>query len=227
MREARFGATVALVTLIAVSPACSGKQQSSMPDGAHEITIQGPAGVLDAVEMGTGDRVVVLSHGADSSKEAFFPLLPALAGVGFRAIAYDARGIGASAGKPDIGTRADDLAAVVTSVRASGATSVVLGGSSLGGAVTLSTAADLDADALILLAPAVPDASAVGQVPKVPILIAVAQDNEPFTTYARNLADALGVQPIVVSGSAHGAKMLVPHPELADQIATFVSSLKD
>jgi alpha-beta hydrolase superfamily lysophospholipase len=185
---------------------------------------QGPAGRLDAIEMGTGDRVVVLSHGADSSKEAFFPLLPALAQAGYLAIAYDARGIGSSEGQPDIDTRGDDLAAVVAAVRDSGATSVVLGGSSLGGAVSLSAAKDLDADGLILLAPAVPDASAI-DVPNIPTLIAVAEDNEPFTTYARDLADVLGVQPIIVSGSAHGARMLVGHPELSEQIASFVRAV--
>jgi pimeloyl-ACP methyl ester carboxylesterase len=101
----------------------------------------------------------------------------------------------------------------------------VLGGSSLGGAVTLSAADDLDADALILLSPAVADASAIGDVPNIPILIAVAEDNEPFTTYARDLADVLGVRPLVVSGSAHGARMLIDHPELSDQIANFASGL--
>ena len=226
MRVVRCGAAFALTTLVLLFAACTTKQQPSVPEGARTITFQGPAGRLDAVEMGTGDRVVVLSHGADSSKEAFFPLLPALAQAGYRAIAYDARGIGASEGKPDINSRADDLAAVVAAVRASGATSVVLGGSSLGGAVTLSAAKDLDADGLILLAPAVPDASAIGDVPNVPIMIAVAEDNEPFTTYARDLADVLGVQPIVVSGSEHGARMLVDHPELSEQIAAFVRAVR-
>ena len=224
MRAVRCGATFVLATVMLPLAACTTKQQPPLPEGARATAFQGPAGRLDAVEMGTGDRVVVLSHGADSSKEAFFPLLPALAEVGYRAIAYDARGIGASEGEPDIDTRADDLAAVVAAVRASGATSVVLGGSSLGGAVTLSAAKDLDADGLILLAPAVPDASAI-DVPNIPILIAVAEDNEPFTTYARDLADVLGVQPIIVSGSAHGARMLVGHPELSEQIASFVRAV--
>ena len=187
--------------------------------------MQGPAGGLDAVEMGTGDRAVVLSHGADSTKEAFFPLLPALADAGCRAIAYDARGIGDSEGERDVETRAEDLAAVVAAVRASGSTSVVLGGSSLGGAVALSAAEDVDADALILLSPAVPDAAAVGDVPDIPIFIAVAAGNEPFATYARDLADALDVRPVVVSGTAHGAKMLIDHPELSGQIAAFASEV--
>lgn len=222
MRVLRCGAASLVATLILLCTACTGKQQLSPPEGARSITIQGPAGGLDAVEMGSGNRTIVLSHGADSTKESFFPLLPALADVGFRAIAYDARGIGISEGEPDIDTRADDLAAVVAAVRASGATTVVLGGSSLGGAVTLSAAEDLDAEALILLSPAVPDASAIGHVAKIPVLISVAEDDEPFTRYARDLGDVLGVRPIVVSGTAHGARMLVDHPELAEQIAAFV-----
>jgi pimeloyl-ACP methyl ester carboxylesterase len=225
MRAVSRGAAFAAAALVALAVACTGKQQPSLPDGARNVTFRGPAGSLDAVEMGTGDRVVVLSHGADSRKEAFFPLLPALARAGYRAITYDARGVGNSQGEPDFDTRADDLAAVVAAVRVSGATSIVLGGSSLGGAVTLSAADDLDADALILLSPAVADASAIGDVPNIPILIAVAEDNEPFTTYARDLADVLGVRPLVVSGSAHGARMLIDHPELSDQIANFASGL--
>jgi uncharacterized protein len=223
--RARCGGAFALATLALVSTACTRKQQTPPPEGARTIGIEGPAGNLDAVEIGTGERTVVLSHGADSTKEGFFPLLPVLADAGYRVIAYDARGVGNSEGEPDIDTRADDLAAVVASVRASGATSVVLGGASLGGAVTLSAAAELHADALILLSPAVPDASAICDVPDIPILIVVAEGNEPFTTYARNLADALHVRLIVVSGSAHGGKMLMDHPELSQEIAAFLRDM--
>jgi len=89
--------------------------------------------------------------------------------------------------------------------------------------VSLFAADGLDADALIPLSPAVPDASMIGDVPNIPILIAVAEGDEPFATEARELGDVLGVRPLVLSGSAHGARMLTDHPDLAEQVAAFAS----
>jgi non-heme chloroperoxidase len=191
------------------------------------VSIPGPDGTtLDAVEMGDGARVVVLTHGATGTKEGFYSLLPALADAGYRAIAYDARGVGSSTGDNDTTTRGDDLAAVVDHARSSGATSISLGGASLGAAITLAQAGELEADAVVLLSPAVagvPDALAE-DLADIPVFIAVAMDNEPFATQARELGQALGVDPVVVSGERHGTGMFGDHPELVDTIVDFLAS---
>jgi alpha-beta hydrolase superfamily lysophospholipase len=219
---------VLLVVLVVFAPACrADRPAAAPPSGARAVAVAGPAGRLDVVELGEGERVVVLSHGATGTKEGFYPLIPALAGAGFRAIAYDARGVGGSEGKPDVTTRAEDLAAVVTYARDSGATSVSLGGASLGAAVTLSAASGLDADAVIALSPAVADPSVLPEeLSELQIFIAVAEDNEPFATQARALGEVLGVDPVVVSGSSHGTGMFTDHPELVDAIVSFLAGTR-
>jgi alpha-beta hydrolase superfamily lysophospholipase len=226
-----LGATVRMVllaaTLAAVAPACGRDEPPAPPAGARTISIEGPAGRLDAVEIGEGDRVVLLSHGATGTKEGFYPLLPALADAGYRAIAYDARGVGGSEGNPDATTRADDLAAVVGFARGSGASSIALGGASLGAAVTLQEARTAGADAVIALSPAVASSSGIAdRLQGIPVFIAVAESNEPFTTQARSLGDALGVEPVVVTGDRHGTGLFVDHPELVDEIVDFLATTR-
>jgi hypothetical protein len=58
------------------------------------------------------------------------------------------------------------------------------------------------------------------------VFIAVAESNEPFTTQARSLGDALGVEPVVVTGDRHGTGLFVDHPELVDEIVDFLATTR-
>ena len=120
-------------------------------------------GVIHADVYGTGSRAVVLAHGGRFNKESWGEQARALAKAGFRVIAIDFRGYGASRGpgQADIYTaplHLDVLAAVRHS-RKTGATSVSVVGGSLGGgaaANALAEAAPGEIDRLVLLA-ALPD----------------------------------------------------------------------
>ena len=170
---------------------------------------------LDAIEVGHSDDVAVLSHGATGTKEDFFGLAGAFAERGWRAIAYDARAE----------SREADLRAVVAYARETGATSVVLVGGSLGASLSISMAAELDVQAVVSLSAsagsfdALQAAEAIGD--SIPVLVAVAEENEPYATDALAIADALGIAPTTLSGEGHGAGVFRDHPEFMDTVVTF------
>ncbi len=159
--------------------------------------------------------MVVLSHGATGTKEDFFGLAGVFADDGWRAIAYDA----------PLASREDDLRAVVAYARDSGAASLVLVGGSLGASLSIAMAAELKVQAVVSLsAPASPfdalgAAEAIGD--SIPVLVAVAEGNEPYAADAVKIASALGTSVTIVSGDGHGAGMFREHPELMDTIVTF------
>ncbi len=215
-------ASIVAISLVAiVGSAC--RSLPEPPRGARHVKIATPDGEsLDAVELGDGSRVAVMSHGATGTKEGFYRLAPAFADAGWRVIAYDARGVGDSSG-----TRGDardaDLRAVVDHARATGATSIVLIGASQGAALSLSMAKDLDADAVVSLSAPADEFGAIDAARSltVPVFVAAAQDNQPYADDARRLADVLGIEPTIVSGGNHGTGMFADHPELATAIVRF------
>ena len=73
-----------------VAAACS---KPAPPEGSTRTTITTPSGIeLDAIELGDGPKVAVLSHGATGTKEDFYPIAEAFAADGWRVIAYDGPG---------------------------------------------------------------------------------------------------------------------------------------
>ncbi len=208
-------ATFAAASLLFMS---CGEGDPEPPSGSRNIAIATTGGAeLPAIEVGSGRRVVVLSHGATGTKEDFFGLAGVFAEDGWRGIAYDARSA----------TREDDLRAVVAYARDSGATSLVLVGGSLGASLSLSMAAELEVQAVVSLsAPAssfdaLDAATAIGG--SIPVLVGVAEDNEPYATDAVEIADALGTSATIVSGDGHGTGMFRDHPELMDAIVAFAN----
>jgi uncharacterized protein len=109
-----------------------------------------------------GDRVasagVVVLHGADSRKESHFDFARACAGGGLAALAFDARGHGASPGPLD-GRAVDDVARMADVLRErAGVSAIGLRGSSMGGYLALVAAREARASAVV----AICAASAVG-----------------------------------------------------------------
>lgn len=219
---------VVVPVLAALLSACA-PDHVDPPQGSRRVTISTSYGErLDAVELGRGSEVVVLSHGANGTKEGFYPLVEALARAGWRAVAYDARGVGESTGRR--GDRRDvDPRAVVDYVRTSGGGAVVLVGASLGASLSLSMADELDADAVV--SPSAP-ASTFGALEAVraldgavPVFVAAAVEDDPFVADARALANASRVEPVIVSGRGHGTGMFDDHPDLVDEIVTFLQQV--
>ena len=102
---------------------------------------------LIGVMVGRGPRGVVLAHqggGAPPNLCSWMPYARQLARAGFRVLAFDHRNSGSSArvGSPTRAWRVDlDVRGAVAELRRRGATSVVLGGASLGGTAVLAAAA--------------------------------------------------------------------------------------
>ncbi len=225
-RTAGLGGAPILATVVAVVllASCS----TDLPDppaGARRIRITTSDGErLAAVELGQGPRVAILSHGATGTKEDLYGLATALAEDGWRVIAYDARGVGSSTGVRGQ-DRPEDLRAVVEMARGAGAERLVLLGGSLGGSLSIAMAARLRADAVVALSPPADAFGALRAAPalrgRLPVLVAVAEDDAPFADDARRLAGALGVSPVVVSGAGHGTGMFREHPELIARIVSF------
>jgi pimeloyl-ACP methyl ester carboxylesterase len=212
--------TLAAVALsLSLALACCGASEPDPPAGSKPLHIPTSGGAeLSAIEVGQGSDVAVLSHGATGTKEDFFGLAGAFADRGWRAIAYDARAQ----------AREDDLAAVVAYARRSGATSVVLVGGSLGASLSIAMASELHVQGVASLSAsadtfdALRAAKAIGD--SIPLFVAAAADNEPYATDAHRIADALQIEPTIVSGSGHGSGMFLDHPDLMDGVVTFADT---
>lgn len=222
--------TVVLVGLLVAAsmPAC-GEDLPDPPPGSRSILIRTPDGeALDSVELGTGDHVAVLSHGVNGTKEDFYPLAEALADAGWRVTVYDARGVGASSGSR--GEHRDvDLRAVVGHATQPGADGLLLVGGSLGASLSLSVAAELHATGVVSLsAPAgtfgaLAAARALGGA--IPVFVAAAEDDEPYAGDALAIAEAVGTEPVIVSGDGHGTGMFLDHPDLIDTVVSFAAAV--
>jgi CheY-like chemotaxis protein/pimeloyl-ACP methyl ester carboxylesterase len=208
--------------------AACGRGLPPPPEGARLVTIASARGEkLGAVELGQGGNVVVLSHGATGTKEGFYALASAFADDGWRVIAYDARGVGESMGTRGQ-DREGDLRAVVEHALETGGRRIVLVGGSLGAALSIAMAHELDARAVVSLSAPAETFGAIDAARelggRVPAFVAAAEDNEPFAGDARRLAEALGVAPTIVSGDGHGSALLLDHPELIGAIVAFADN---
>lgn len=202
-----------------VAAACS---QPAPPEGSKRTTISTPSGIeLDAVELGDGPKVVVLSHGATGTKEDFYLIAEAFAADGWRVIAYDGPGVGDSTGTNGQ-DREEALTAVVDHARETGAMHVVLIGGSMGAGLSLAMAAPLQADAVVSLSAPATAYDALDAARAMPgdvaVFVTASEDNEPYASEAREIADAAGVEAVIVSGSGHGSGVFKDHPELLEQV---------
>ncbi|MEO8477569.1 MAG: alpha/beta fold hydrolase [Actinomycetota bacterium] len=212
----RIPHALALATALAL--ALSGCGAAAPPEGSTRITITTSTGIdLDAIELGGGPKVAVLSHGATGTKEDFYPVAEAFAADGWRVIAYDAPGVGESTGTNGR-DREEALTAVVDHARETGTRAVVLVGGSMGAGLSLAMAAPLRADAVVSLSAPATAYDALDAAHAMPddiaAFVAAAEDNEPYASEARDIADAAGVAVVIVSGSGHGSGVFNGHPEL-------------
>jgi len=179
---------------------------------------------LIGVVFGRGPKAVVLAHqgggAAGPTLCSWVPYARSLARAGYRVLAFDHRGYGSSS-KP---YRADrlfridaDVAAAVAVLRGRGATGVVVGGASLGGAAVVGAAARIRPAVQGVFTLGSPqgfgyiDALAAARSLQVPALFTAAVDDDPFDDDARALFDActsVDRRLEIFPGSRHGAPML-------------------
>ena len=141
-----------------------------MNTATQRQAIQGPAGALEcAVDLPVSDALgtAVLchphpQHGGTMDNKVVQTMARAMVGLGWRAVRFNFRGVGNSAGTWDEGQgEIDDAMAVVAAYRTLG-TRLVLGGFSFGGYIASQAASRLSAagddqaaERLLLIGPAV------------------------------------------------------------------------
>jgi pimeloyl-ACP methyl ester carboxylesterase len=144
---------VAALLLGSILPAQTLPQSTAIP------APDGPA--IQADVYGTGPRAVVLLHGGRFDKRSWQPQAEQLVQRGFRVVAIDFRAaVEGRAGREtpcgyDAACLAKDVAATLTYLRRTGATSVALVGASLGGGAAAQAAIDAapgTIDRVVLLA---------------------------------------------------------------------------
>jgi pimeloyl-ACP methyl ester carboxylesterase len=141
----------------------------------ENITIRTQDGANIAARLyGSGTRGVVLAHGGRFTKEDWAPQAEFLAAQGFRVLAFDFRGFGASPAPPSLEHSNDDarfdVLAAVRYLRKHGVQTVSVVGASFGG----TAAADASAD------------SAPGEIDRV-VLLAHGSSNHPELIKGRKL----------------------------------------
>jgi pimeloyl-ACP methyl ester carboxylesterase len=223
-RSRALGGLVALLALVA-SPACGDDAAPAPPEGSRAVTFPGPAGSrLSGRELGEGPVTLVLAHGATTDMTSWYAPMKAFADAGYRVLAFDSRGVGDSTGtaSTDPAARIEDIDAALRSARRTGATRVVVMGSSLGAQAALLVAERPDAvDGVVGVSPAtVPDGAASISVPA--FFVASDGDAGPAGN-ARALARELDAGVEIVQGSIHGADLFADHPEATRAVVDFVT----
>jgi alpha-beta hydrolase superfamily lysophospholipase len=179
---------------------------------------------LIGVEFGRGPNAVVLAHqgggAAGPTLCSWVPYARQLARAGYRVLAFDHRGYGSSSkpSRPTLLFRIDeDVVAAVRTMRRRGATRIVVGGASLGGAAVVSAAARIQPLVQGVFTLGSPqafgsvDAVAAARTLQVPALFTSAVDDDPFNDDARALFDAcasVDKRLELFPGSRHGSPTL-------------------
>jgi alpha-beta hydrolase superfamily lysophospholipase len=191
---------------------------------------------LGAEDWGSGAKGVLLVHDDGRTLQDWTTLAPKLASNGFRVLALDLRGHGASApaGKPadaDYPKLTADVAAGVAWLKSKGATEIHVVGAALGANLALNVAAQEPAIAdLVLLSPQL---NAKGLKVSGPIaeygersLLVVASQDDALSAKAAGYLDqsAKGPKHLQLYPSAgSGARMLNSAPDLENLVVSWLN----
>ena len=216
-----FTAALCAAALLGASigSARPGSDDPCLEPGEAPVDLRASDGArIHAVVVGSGHVAVVLVHQYGSSHCEFMPFARELAGLGYRALAIDLRGNGASFALRGSGTRFDrDVAAVVAHLRASGATSIKLVGASMGGTAVLTAAASISprVDGVVSLSSPARynglDALHAVKRSRVPVRFVVGALDRRFVQDGRTLMRAARVRDKAIlrlPGAAHGSSLL-------------------
>jgi pimeloyl-ACP methyl ester carboxylesterase len=193
---------------------------------------------LLGVEFGRGPYAVVLAHqgggAAGPTLCSWVAYARQLARAGYRVLAFDHRGYGSSSTPrpPRLFRIDEDVVAAVRTMRRRGATRVVVGGASLGGAAVVSAAARIEPRVQGVFTLGAPqafgavDAVGAARTLQVPALFTSAVDDDPFDDDARALFDAcasVDKRLELFPGSRHGAPTL-RDPQVKALVDAWVAS---
>ena len=187
---------------------------------------------LAALTIGTGRVTVVLAHHASGSLCQWWPYARSLAAAGYRVVAFDFDGCGAS--PPGDGDYPGEVAAAAEWARGHGARQIVLMGGSMGGTAVIVAAARLGASitgVIDLSGPAAfasMDALGAARRVRVPVLFGYGTQDGAFAegVQAVRAATASHDKPVVtVPGGTHGAALVDPevgYPSVRDAVLRFI-----
>jgi pimeloyl-ACP methyl ester carboxylesterase len=176
---------------------------------------------LAGVLLGKGQVGVVLAHQINNDLCQWLPYARVLAKRGYRVLAFDFEGSGASGPSPGSGDPPldQDVAAAAELLRERGASRVVLVGGSLGGTAVVTAAAGVRppvAGVICLSGPSefyAMDAVRAASRLTVPVLFMVGAQDRGFPENAREMYAATKVPDrklVVVPGPYHGVVLLDP-----------------
>jgi len=218
------------------------------PDEGETVRFETADGVhlVGTSWRGEGDVAVVLLHQLSGDRREWAPVREALEPLGVTVLAIDLRGHGDSTGGPEgpIQWRAFDNAAwrgVVEDAKAAmrfldaqvAPSRFVLVGSSIGSSAALLAAAEEPRVAgVVALSPGSSyrglETGPAAESLRGRALLAIAAEGEaPAADTARSLAESSGGEAEIVSGSAHGLRMVADAPTIPARVARFVEALEE
>ena len=174
---------------------------------------------LIGVELGSGPRGVVLSHGRGQDVCDWIRHARRLARGGYRVLVFDHRNHGSSAYTRKRFWRMDhDVVGAVRTVRRRGAKTVVLAGSSMGGTAVLVGAATAQPPVDGVLSLSAPthvstvDAEQAVRKLSAPTAFVAAENDDPFDDDARTLFEASAAREkqleVLTASALHGTGLL-------------------
>lgn len=179
----------------------------------------GGATNLAGIVAGRGATGIVLAHAEDADVCSWADEFHELVTHGYRALAFDSQGFGASQSRSDT-TFDDDVVAAAGALRADGASRIVLFGASMGGTFCLAAATRIQPPVTAVISSSAPTVyegvDAADAVPRLtmPVLFVAASGDGLSSAAARSMyaaAKASRARRIKVSaGRQHGVLLVTP-----------------
>ena len=212
---AAAGALVSLALALTVAPPPAHALEPCLGQGVHVAR----SGSLPLAVLGTGSRGVLLSNQSDQDLCAWLPLARTLARSGFRVGLYDYSG-----SRP-----AADALGAAAELRRLGAARVALVGASEGAKVSIVTAGEVGAAAVVSLSSertltGYGDVLPAARLLKAPVLYLYAKDDpwsESDTPALFRATRELTKRLVALPGAAHGTALL-RHAGVTSRIVTFL-----
>jgi pimeloyl-ACP methyl ester carboxylesterase len=178
----------------------------------------GGATNLAGIVAGKGTTGIVLAHEFGADVCQWILEFNELIGKGYRVLAFDSHGFGASGDSP--ANFDDDVVAAAAALRADGATKVVLMGASMGGTFSLSAATKVAPPVAAVISSSGPalyggvDAAAAVPEIAVPVLFVAQEDDGLFGQAATQMHAVAKASPDaqikVTPGTTHGYRLVSP-----------------